>query len=79
MLAKIKLNFVTFLLHGLVLWQNGRTYIFLLSSFHLFDSVFLGIVWIGLTSCVVALKEFVSIFNKETRKRNFLTFHDNGC
>ena len=46
---------------------------FLLSSLYSFDSQF----W--LISCIIVLKEFASIFKKETGKRHFLTFPDNGC
>ena len=50
---------------------------FLLSSFYSFDSIFLGIIWIDrLHDCV---EGFCSIFHKEIRKRNFLTFHGNSC
>ena len=34
--------------------------------------------WSGSLAITVS-KEFVSIFNKETRERNFLTFHGKGC
>ena len=46
MLAKIKLNFVTFLPLGLGPLQKGRNVSleqFLLRTFYLFDSIFLGI------------------------------------
>ena len=46
---------------------------FSLGNFYSFDSIFLGIVWIDkLHNCVEGI-------NKETHKRNFLTFHGNGC
>ena len=35
--------------------------------------------WFGLVICVTVLKEFISMFNKETEKRNFVTFHGDGC
>ena len=45
----------------------------LLSSLYSLDSQFV------LISCIIVLKEFASIFNKETGKRYFLTFPGNGC
>ena len=80
MLAKITLNFVTFLLHDLDLSkrvEDVSLQYFLLSSFHLFDSICLGILWIDkLHSCVEGICFNI---NKEIRKRNFPTFHGNGC
>ena len=40
----------------------------LLSSPYLFDSIFQ--VQFGLISCINVLKEFVSVFNKKTEKKN---------
>ena len=46
---------------------------FLLSSLYSFDSIFFS--YFGLISCILVMQKFVSMFNKETGKRQFLTFH----
>ena len=38
---------------------------------------FLFQVYDGLISCIIVLKEFLSVFNKQ--KINFVTFHGNSC
>ena len=43
----------------------------------MFDSILQA--QFGLISCIIALKEFVSKINKQTRKRHFLAFPGNGC
>ena len=50
---------------------------FLFSSLYSFDSNFSGIFWFAKLRIIV-LKEFVSVFNKETGKRHFLAFPGNG-
>ena len=50
---------------------------FLLSSLYSFGCIFPGTVWID--KLIIVLKGFISMFNKETGKRHFLTFHSNGC
>ena len=79
MLAKIKLNFVTYLPYGVDPSQKDRRYIIatIFYSFESILSIFLGIVWIGKLHDCVGGSHF-NISQGNTKKKLSGTFHGNG-